>query len=72
MTVGSKLNGYGHESNTGLHSELYQNDGIQTADAHHLNSHYNNGNRGPENMQFHRVPYISSYNQFIVNTDTLI
>ena len=42
MTVGSKLNGYGYESNNGLHSELYQNDRKQTTDAHRLNSHYNN------------------------------
>ena len=42
MTVGSKLNEYGYESNGGLHYELYQNDGKQTADAHHLNSHHTN------------------------------
>ena len=42
MTVGSKLNGYGYESDSVFHSELYQNDGKQTTDAHRLSSHYNN------------------------------
>jgi len=41
MTVGSKLNDYGYESNGGLHCELYHNDGKQAADAHRLNPHYN-------------------------------
>ena len=58
MTVGSKLNGYGYESNGSLHCQLYQNDGKQTADAHRLSLHYNNWNWDIEKMQFHRVPYL--------------
>jgi len=36
MTVGSKVNGYGYESNGGLHFELYQDGGKQNANAHYL------------------------------------
>ena len=42
MTVGSKPYGYGNESKGGMHCEFYHNDGKQTADAHRLNTHYNN------------------------------
>jgi len=42
MRVGSKLNGYGYEGNGDLHTELYHNDGKQTAYTHCLNSHYDN------------------------------
>jgi hypothetical protein len=78
MTVGSRLNGYAYESNGGLHCELYQNDGKQTAYPLHLDSHHNNGNWDTENTQIHRVPYLGDmifliYNrQLIVNIDTLI
>jgi len=75
MTVGSKLNVYGYESNGGLHCELYQNDGPQmlTISIHTVTTDWST-----EYMQFHRVPYLGDvvfliYNrQFIVNIDTLI
>ena len=72
MTVGSKLNGYGYESNGGFHSEFYQNDGTQTAYAHHLNSHYNNWNWGPENMQSHRVSYLGDIIFLTYNSQLII
>jgi hypothetical protein len=77
MRVGSKLNGYGYEGNGDLHTELYRDDGKQTAYTHCLNSHYDNWKWGSENMQLHRVPYrvvmlFLIYNRhFIGNTDLL-
>jgi hypothetical protein len=79
MTVGSKLNGYGYESNGGLHCEFYHNDGkkmqLLTVSIHTITTK-TGILKTCNSTGFHIwVTCFSSHKttcQFIANIDTLI